>query len=277
MTQSRILQRHIEQLKEIRNILHSLKNMAFMELHKLARLQQAQNRVVAHIEDVATDFLQSYPGMPELGDGSSAVIVVGSERGFCGNFNETLIDKIPTLPSPDTVIAIGNRLCNRLQDYPVQITAISGANGSEEIGQVMSNLTNAIGNLQQKKPLFRLDVLFHRDEHSSITRQTLLPPFTKDTQSNRKTKPEPMLNLDPAAFLFELVDHYLLSSLQAILYMSLATENNQRLQHLDNAVRHLDQQTAKLYKITRIHRQEEITEEIEVILLNTENPPTQNV
>ncbi|MCK5120429.1 MAG: F0F1 ATP synthase subunit gamma, partial [Methylococcales bacterium] len=61
------------------------------------------------------------------------------------------------------------------------------------------------------------------------------------------------------------------SSLQNILYTSLTAENNQRLQHLDNAVRHLDKATEKLHKKSQIYRQEEITEEIEVILLNAEN------
>jgi F-type H+-transporting ATPase subunit gamma len=43
------------------------------------------------------------------------------------------------------------------------------------------------------------------------------------------------------------------------------------LQHLDNAVRHLDETTEKIHKKSQIFRQEEITEEIEVILLNVEN------
>lgn len=77
--------------------------------------------------------------------------------------------------------------------------------------------------------------------------------------------------MQPAQFLLELVEQYLFSSLQDILYTSLAAENNQRLQHLDNGVRHLDGSIAKLHKKSQIFRQEEIIEEIEVILLNAEN------
>jgi F-type H+-transporting ATPase subunit gamma len=270
MSQSRALQQHIEHLKEIRSILHSLKNMAFMDMHKLSKYRQAQSLVAQHIETVAADFLQFYPGLPEIELPQPAVVIaVGSERGFCGNFNESLVEQL-LLTSPDIVIAIGSRLCNRLQNTQIHFTALSGANSSEEISQVLGSMTDAISELQHQQTLFNLSVLFHQDEHLNITLRSLLPPFNdNDRQSEHKN--EPLLNLEPVQFLLELVEHYLFSSLQDILYTSLAAENNQRLQHLDNAVRHLDEATAKLHKKSQIYRQEEITEEIEVILLNADN------
>ena len=48
-------------------------------------------------------------------------------------------------------------------------------------------------------------------------------------------------------------------------------ENHSRLQHMEGAVRHLDDQVEKLRRKSNIFRQEEITEEIEVILLTAEN------
>lgn len=270
MSQSRALQQHIEHLKEIRSILHSLKNMAFMDMHKLDKYLQAQHLVVQHIETVAADFLQFYPNLPRIKSTQPSVIIaVGSERGFCGNFNETLIEQL-LLHSPNIVIAIGNCLCNRLQNEHLSFTTLSGANSSEEISQILVQVTDAIAELQQQYEFYSLSVLYHQDEHLNITLRSLLPPFTDNTCLS-ENKNEPLLNLQPTQFLLELVDHYIFSSLQDILYSSLAAENNQRLQHLDNAVRHLDEATEKLHKKSQIYRQEEITEEIEVILLNAEN------
>lgn len=270
MSQSRTLQQHIEHLTEIRSILHSLKNMAFMDMHKLNKYRQAQNLIVQHIETVATDFLQFYPGLPEMeSDLPSVVIAVGSERGFCGNFNETLIEQLQ-LASSDIVIAVGNRLCNRLNNTKLSFTELSGANSSEEISQILGSLSNAISELHQKYQLFNLSVLFHHDEHLNITTRSILPPF-KECERQADYKNEPMLNLHPSQFLLVLVEQYVFSSLQDILYTSLAAENNQRLQHLDNGVRHLDGAIKKLHKKSQVFRQEEITEEIEVILLNAEN------
>ncbi len=270
MTQSRILQRHIEQLHEIRGILHSLKNMAFMEIHRLGQRQKTQNRVVEHIADVATDFLHFFPH-PEREQQSSPliIIVVGSERGFCGNFNDILIDSLPP-HLPATLIAVGSRLCNRLNNKQIRCTELPGANSCDEIGPVLNTLIAAIGKVQQQHELIRLSVLSHRDERHTIALQPLFPPFAAiETPTGHRS--EPLLNLPPLHFLFELADHYVFSLLQEILVTSLASENSQRLQHLDNAVRHLDQETMRLRRISQIHRQEEITEEIEVILLNAEN------
>ncbi len=267
MSQSRALQQHITHLTEIRSILHSLKNMAFMDMHKLIKLRQAQSLVVQHIETVAADFLQFYPGLPEPDISMPLiVIIIGSERGFCGNFNESLIEQL-TQASADSVIAVGSRLCARLQNTNIAFTELSGANSSDEISQVLSSVSDAISKLHNQYALCNLSVLFHQDEHLSMTLKALLPPF-KGIKRNSEYKNEPLLNLQPPQFLLELVDQYVFSSLQNILYTSLTAENNQRLQHLDNAVRHLDEANEKLHKKSQIYRQEEITEEIEVILLN---------
>lgn len=270
MSQSRDLQQHIKQLKEIRSILHSLKNMAFMEMHKLTKYQQAQSLVVQHIETVTADFLQFYPSLSaEENNSPSVIIVVGSERGFCGNFNETLIDQLLSL-APDIVIAVGSRLCNRLDNTQIPFTELSGANSSEEISYILASLTDAISELQQQTH-FKLSVLYHQDDDLSITLRQILPPFQSDTERHSKHTIEPLLNLQPMQFMLELIEHYVFSCLQDLLYTSLAAENNQRLQHLDNAVKHLDKTIDKIHKKSQIYRQEEITEEIEVILLNSEN------
>jgi F-type H+-transporting ATPase subunit gamma len=48
-------------------------------------------------------------------------------------------------------------------------------------------------------------------------------------------------------------------------------DNHNRLQHLEGAIKHLDDETVNLHRKLQIYRQEEFTEEIEVILLNSEN------
>lgn len=271
MSQSHVLQQHIEQLKEIRSILHALKNMAYMEIHKLTKNRQTQRLIVQHIETVAADFLKFNPGVPILKPGHpTVIIVIGSERGFCGNFNKSLIDQLLSI-SPDIVIAVGSRLCSSLHHTQIQYSELMGANSFEEISQILENLGNVISKLQDQHQVFSLSVLFHQDEHLETSLQSLIPPFNNVPAQHTIHTIEPLLNLEPPQFLLELVEHYLLSSLQDILYASLTSENIHRIQHLDNAVRHLDQTTEKIHKKSQIFRQEEITEEIEVILLNVEN------
>ena len=95
MSQSRELQVHITQMEEIRTILNAMKNLAFMEIHKLGRFQLMQGQAVANIERAAMDFLTFYPGLPLNETNAQRIcILLSAERGFCGDFNESLIDAV---------------------------------------------------------------------------------------------------------------------------------------------------------------------------------------
>ena len=49
MSRSRELQQHILQLEDIRDIMNSMKNLAFMETSKLTRLLEIQNQIVENV------------------------------------------------------------------------------------------------------------------------------------------------------------------------------------------------------------------------------------
>ena len=81
----------------------------------------------------------------------------------------------------------------------------------------------------------------------------------------------PVINLPAAALLANLSEHYLFALLHGMLYGSLYAENHQRVTHMEGAVTHLDEEAERLNQRFNALRQEEITEEIEVILLNAAN------
>ena len=56
-----------------------------------------------------------------------------------------------------------------------------------------------------------------------------------------------------------------------IFYLSLLVENQQHILLLEGAVKQIYDATVNLQRKSQIYRQEEVTEEIEVILLNSEN------
>jgi F-type H+-transporting ATPase subunit gamma len=58
--------------------------------------------------------------------------------------------------------------------------------------------------------------------------------------------------------------------LNDVLYSSLLAENRQRQTHMDSALQRLDEDSLRLTRARNLRRQEEITEEIEVILLATD-------
>jgi F-type H+-transporting ATPase subunit gamma len=273
MSLSRKLQLHITQLKEIRSILNSMKNLAFMEIHKLQRFKTMQGQAVANIERAALDFLDFYPGL-EANDNNATqlCILLGAERGFCGDFNESLINAIAG-KTYTGVIAIGSRLCNRQEDIASEVIAtLEGANIAEEVPAIINRLIDIISALHGKvTSTLQLTVVYHDNSANQISQRQVLPPFPQQSESTSHYGNPPVLNLEPGEFFADVVDHYLFAVLHEIFYISLMAENHSRLQHLEGAVNHLDDETVKLQRKSQIYRQEEITEEIEVILLNAEN------
>lgn len=283
MSLSRELQLHITQLKEIRSILNSMKNLAFMEIHKLQRFKAMQGQAVANIEHAAMDFLDFYPGLAAADDHSVQLcILLGAERGFCGDFNQSLIKAIATKPYTG-VIAIGSRLSNRLEGINSEVIAtLEGANVTEEVPMVINRLIDTINSLPDYRnnsrsisakaiPTLQLIVVYHDDAFNQISQRQVLPPFPQHSEQTVHYRNPPVLNLEPGDFFADLVDHYLFAVLHEIFYISLMAENHRRQQHLEGAVNHLDDETVKLQRKSQIYRQEEITEEIEVILLSAEN------
>jgi F-type H+-transporting ATPase subunit gamma len=74
----------------------------------------------------------------------------------------------------------------------------------------------------------------------------------------------------PPTFLAELANHYLLAALHELFYSSLMAENARRLQHMDNTIHRIEKDSMEFSLKKNRLRQEEITEEIEVIMLSAE-------
>lgn len=74
--------------------------------------------------------------------------------------------------------------------------------------------------------------------------------------------------MPPAEFFLELTEQYLFAALYEMLYTSLMAENHNRVTHLEEAVKHLNDKSEDLTRQCAALRQEEIIEEIEVILLS---------
>ena len=111
----------------------------------------------------------------------------------------------------------------------------------------------------------QLTVVYHDNMPNQITQRQILPPFPEQqVREHRRFGNPPILNLEPGDFFADLTDHYLFAVLHEIFYISLMAENHSRLQHLEGAVKHLDDETVNLRRKSQIYRQEEITEEIEV-------------
>jgi F-type H+-transporting ATPase subunit gamma len=272
MTRRREVERHRASLVEIGEIMGSMKTLAYMEKRKLARFLPAQTAVVRSIEEAAADFLAFHPGtLPRAADEPPVFLLIGSERGFCGDFNRPLLDALAAATAGSAnaaprLLLVGQKLQALLMDDGRVAGCIAGANVAEEVPDVLQQLVAELVRLQASLGRLSLVAVYHGPE--SVVVDKLLPPFRRLLEVEPPGGHAPLLQLSAQDFLLALTEQYVFAALHHMLYTSLLEENRRRLAHLEGATRHLDEQCGELARRSNVLRQEEIIEEIEVILLN---------
>ena len=257
----------LARLKEISGIMTAMKSLSLVETRKLARFIGQQSRMLANIEAAAADFLSFYPTAPAAGAQSAIVLLVGSERGFCGNFNERVVAALRALPAPQSqaaLLVVGQRLAAKLEAEPRVIARLEGPAVTEEVPAVLDRLMDALH--AASRQLAGEGIALYGLAHGAEDEARLKDLLPLAPQPSARHGPAPLLQLEPAAFFAELLDQYLLAALYGLLYGSLAAESRQRLAHMEHALDRLDETLARLALERNALRQEKIVEEIEVIL-----------
>ena len=86
------LQSRMRALRDIEGILNAMKNLSLVEITKISRFYVTQQELLRSVEEALADFQQFYgaPAETRHTAGASLYVLIGSERGFCGGFNETI-------------------------------------------------------------------------------------------------------------------------------------------------------------------------------------------
>lgn len=278
MSKRRDIENHIRSLGEISDIMGAMKNLAVMETQKLSRLLSTQERVVTSLQKAGTDFLMFYPeALPRMEDGRPLYLVIGSERGFCGDYNDKLLKTVRArLPLGDEkqalLLTVGRKLAARASDNWSDALSIEGPSVAEEVQSVLIQVMDHVHELQRRempdRPL-TVTVVSHAFETEGVAIQTLRPFEGSPGHTARFADP-PLLNLPPDVFLAELTDLYFFSLLHKIFYSALLAENRARVSHLEGAMQRLERESSELERKRNVLRQEEITEEIELLMLSAE-------
>lgn len=149
---------------------------------------------------------------------------------------------------------------------------LAGPSALEEVEIVLLKLMETLARWQagQSPPrAFRITALHHRVGEPGIA-VTGLDPFGVRARQVTPCGHAPWINLEPRLFLSKLAEHYRYAALHEILDGSLMAENQQRVQHFGYAAQKIERDSQALARQRDRLRQEEITEEIEVIMLSAE-------
>ena len=268
MSKRHELQRRIQSLREIANIVDGMSNIAMTEMRKLDRVHKLQHLAVESITRALNDVRYHFTAGPPVRNARPIFILFGSERGFCGAYNDHLIEVLKRQPNHELapVIGIGSRLEVPLKLLRPDALCLPGAAVADEVDAVLGTLVAAVNRIRQDYFPAQLEVIHFRPEMTEAICEPILPPATDSFGANVA----PLINFSSEQLLGELLEHYLFAITHACFFAALMAENQRRVQHLQEASDHLGKQLDQLFKQCNVIRQEEIIEEIEVILLSAE-------
>lgn len=281
MTRLSNIKKYISTLKEIDDIMGAMKNLAFIEINKLNNYLKSQNKMQQTILDMGgellTFFLEEPLGLS--GMDPDVVILIGSERGFCGNFNDIVRSEWKNNYSNKNakLIVVGEKLAERLENDADIDQVIVAPGVAEEIPSVISVLLDSLKKLLNQEQIYPIagnwDVVYN--EYSRENIETKSFNFLKQFYKINRLDAYPYetdLYVSAEEFFVDYLEHYLFTNLYTVFYHSFICENEKRLRHLESAKSRLEKKCEELTIKSNILRQEEITEEIENILLGVNLP-----
>ncbi|WP_392537216.1 FoF1 ATP synthase subunit gamma [Legionella sp. 227] len=276
MTKKTRFKAHLQTLNKIGTMMTAMRNLSFIEMNRVTKCLATQEKMNAMIQQMGIDFLSSYPQLltqMEVVE-SNVYILIGAERGFCGGFNDNLVRYLEThllhhsINNPKIII-VGQKLAAKMMNDQRVIQVIAGPNTVDEISNIILNVINALTLVFTQLKLSSWNIVFNKKIKTRVEATVKQPfmEFRNIKQSDFTISPQ--LNLSHQQFMIEFMNQYVFFMLYSLFYQSFFAENYNRANHLDSALERLQNKVTCLTHSINLLRQEEITQEIQNIMLST--------
>ena len=267
------LQSRMRALGDIEGILNAMKNLSLVEMTKISRFYVTQQELLHSVEEALADFQQFYgaPAETRGTDSTSLYVLIGSERGFCGGFNETIqktLESQPIAGAPPE--ADPSRPKTGAEVSPRQACCGISRWAQRRRGNSVGNLTAC----EDSHPILFIRLEDHPQQLHRCQGQEWKPSLHSSlprTETAKKLQFPPLLNLPPSDLRPQLFEQYLFALFYGIFYQSFMAENHERLRHMDGALNKLREDEERLRRLSNSLRQESITEELEIIMLSVDD------
>lgn len=215
-----------------------------------------------------------------------AAIVIGSDQGMCGQFNEDVSRHADSRLSEATtddvkewrILAVGERLTPSLTSHGRSIAEMRNVPGSagaitahvRAILGIIERWQSQLGDLRQVLLIYNQ---YAQQDTMPVDRRVL--PMDEDWLHQLHEKPWPtrtlpMFRASADALLSHLVRQYLFAELYGALANSLAAENSTRLRAMQSAEKNVDERLDELTTRYNRQRQNSITAELLDVISGSE-------
>ena len=265
------IRQRIKAIETIKKITHAMRLIAMSAHSRLKGQQKPLQKFHEKLSQIFDHAFSAYPAWhnrifnPEH-SGETLVIVIGSQKGLCGNFNNSLFyffnESLPELNKKKcTYIAIGKKAQENLAKVHIK-SQIYYKNFSAATLETISR--SIIGTIMHAQPHFDSVIVFSNQLKTFFIQkphQTILIPFSGQTHA-LKEQPGFYWQESPQEILDYAAQQLLVTRLQQTLFESLLAEQASRFISMDSSTRNannlLDQTKLTYNKI----RQANITKEL---------------
>lgn len=264
---------------DIQSIVRTMKALSAASIRQFEQAEEALGDYAHTIELGLTALLHErrdrglpLPRTGVAGTSRTALIVIGSERGLCGRYNETVArHALDRIDRPDTLLAvIGLRAAARLESAGHGIDKLFTLPGSAAgLSDLVQSVIVQSDRWQREGGIGRIRVVHNRREGRTLARpveRQLLPlpdAYLKSLLDAPWPGPGlPFIRMSPPALLSWLVQQRLFVSLYRALAEALASEHATRLAAMQGAERNIAERREDLMQAYRVRRQETITREL---------------
>lgn len=268
MEQLSRIETRLASLSELGELVGALRSMA------ASRAQEAQEAFAgtrAYRETVAgaiASVAASFPAAETEEGGGRALIVLTSENGFVGGFNNRLVEKAAQLlQTGERLILVGRRGQVAASERGLTFTTVFGM--TSRAGGVTA-LARRIAAQVEGTGAVRILHAEHRPGTAFKIAERMVLPLEPARPSARQAPQPPIIQVPPARLLRQLSWEYLFAELAAALMESLASENGERLRTMDAASRNIEDRLDKLRREERAARQEETTADMLDVVVGAE-------
>ncbi|WP_296643383.1 F0F1 ATP synthase subunit gamma [Roseinatronobacter sp.] len=269
----------LETAEDIHAIVRTMKALSAASIRQFEQAEEALGDYARTVDLGLTALMQDRHArglpLPRTGaEGSSrtALIVIGSERGLCGRYNETVANHaLEQIDGRDTLLAvIGLRAAARLEAAGHQVDTLFTPPGTAAgLYDLVQSVIVQSDKWQRENGIGRIRVVHNRREgrtlSKSVDRQLLpLPDAYLESLLNAPWPGPglPFFRMSPPALLSWLVQQRLFVVLYRALAEALASEHATRLAAMQGAERNIEERREGLMQDYRVKRQETITREL---------------
>ena len=271
------IETRISSFAQLQDVISVMRSLA------ATRVQQAQNALAAiraysdtigsSIAKAESCLTSDWSGRRRDGSSVHGLILFCGEHGFCGAFNEKLLEAVREVPGRSELYVVGSRGALMSQERKVPVawsTAMATSIGM--ITTVAHRVGEALYDRFSRGGIADVMMVFARyggHGHFSIEREMLLP---LDLGRFRRylTGAAPRSNLTPGRLIDHLIEEYFFAQLVRGATESFASENAARVALTQSARHSIEGRLEELTSEQRQLRQEQITTEILEVISGAE-------